>query len=44
VEDVHKSKVTVRIDIGYLGVPSHRARLKRWLALLAGQGDAILVA
>jgi hypothetical protein len=44
VEDVHESKVTVRIDIGYLGVPSHGARLKRWVGamLLAGQWDAIL--
>ena len=32
VEDVHKGKVTVRIDIGYLGVPfpSREAEAMGW--------------
>jgi hypothetical protein len=46
VEDVHKSKVTVRIDIGYLGCPfsSREAEAMVGAMLLAGQWDAILVA
>ena len=46
VEDVHKSKVTGRIDIGYLGVPSSSREAEAMVGamLLAGQWDAILVA